>query len=113
MALAAWYFCHSGFFFLNGGVHFMLKKEMYAFFFFFFYYALRTHAACQRAKKKKHRPFAVAPALSAGPHGGIKGMPNSSLKVSVFHMALLCLACYSLVRGAGRGEFLLCIGCGV
>ncbi len=50
----------------------------------------------------------LAPALSAGPHGRIKGMPNSSLKVSMFHMALLCLACWSLVRGAGWGEFLLC-----
>ena len=53
MALAAWYFCHSGFFFLNGGVHFMLKKEMYAFFFFFFITRC-AHTQPASAQKKKN-----------------------------------------------------------
>lgn len=35
---------------------------------------------------------AVCPALSAGPRVTIKGIPNSSVNVSVMHMALLCLA---------------------
>lgn len=43
--------------------------------------------------KTQTQPVSLAPSLSAGPHGRIKGMPNGSLKVSMFHMALLCLAC--------------------
>lgn len=35
---------------------------------------------------------AVCPALSAGLCVTIKGIPNSSVNVSMMHMALLCLA---------------------